>query len=133
LDNGTVADWALPGTSRRDLDQCPPDPLQVANLLILIGNLGLRLPANIRAATIPLDLYVQQFFDLFERESQRLSVFDEPQAFHGVFGEDAIARGRPGRPWKQAMTLVIANRLHVDARSEEHTSELQSRFDLVCR
>src|SRR5712692_2611036 len=84
LDNGTVADWTLPGTSRRDLDQCPPDPLQVANLLIHIGNLGLRLAANIRAATIPLDLYSQQFFDLFKRESQCLSVFDEPQAFHGV-------------------------------------------------
>src|SRR5207249_11692603 len=31
---------------------------------------------------------------------------------------------------------VLQERLHVDrreARSEEHTSELQSRFDLVCR
>src|SRR5438067_10720742 len=27
----------------------------------------------------------------------------------------------------------LANRLAVDDRSEEHTSELQSRFDLVCR
>src|SRR5207249_11497415 len=29
--------------------------------------------------------------------------------------------------------LVIATRFFLPARSEEHTSELQSRFDLVCR
>src|SRR5207249_8535926 len=31
-------------------------------------------------------------------------------------------------PW-----LGLVRRDEVDARSEEHTSELQSRFDLVCR
>src|SRR5437868_13902934 len=32
---------------------------------------------------------------------------------------------KEGERWESA--------LHVDMRSEEHTSELQSRFDLVCR
>src|SRR5699024_12645628 len=45
--------------------------------------------------------------------------------------------------WKEELYLVIAERLYrssqdgqteeITVRSEEHTSELQSRFDLVCR
>src|SRR5437868_4831066 len=33
----------------------------------------------------------------------------------------------------RAKPPALADRQHHDARSEEHTSELQSRFDLVCR
>src|SRR5688572_32265184 len=39
---------------------------------------------------------------------------------HGVFGSDS------GRP-----TVTVYN--HIDVRSEEHTSELQSQSNLVCR
>src|SRR5206468_11354667 len=33
----------------------------------------------------------------------------------------------------EAAALGLASRVYEDARSEEHTSELQSRSDLVCR
>src|SRR5699024_11856292 len=32
-----------------------------------------------------------------------------------------------------AVTKIVKVDIHVFSRSEEHTSELQSRFDLVCR
>src|SRR5690349_18443220 len=41
---------------------------------------------------------------------------------------------RKGRRWDyQALRIVYDAWVPVDARSEEHTSELQSRRDLVCR
>src|SRR5699024_10589547 len=40
-----------------------------------------------------------------------------------------LAEGEDGGPGKLSATVM----LHLRARSEEHTSELQSRFDLVCR
>src|SRR5699024_12778286 len=44
----------------------------------------------------------------------------------------AAAQGRTIRTY--SMLTVITGRTDADAeRSEEHTSELQSRFDLVCR
>src|SRR2546421_3178833 len=49
-----------------------------------------------------------------------------------------VSGSRPGRPDKRRCSTVLA-RLVIDqsspaqARSEEHTSELQSRSDLVCR
>src|SRR5699024_11945003 len=46
--------------------------------------------------------------------------------------------GRGGRPhldYLMMFKVLLLQRLHnlSDDRSEEHTSELQSRFDLVCR
>src|SRR5207249_10889738 len=35
-----------------------------------------------------------------------------------------------GLPWREVPAYVVAQ---ISGRSEEHTSELQSRFDLVCR
>src|SRR5690606_41378103 len=44
-------------------------------------------------------------------------------------------KGSPGRPAlkPRVRTLLRSGTLPVDARSEEHTSELQSREKLVCR
>src|SRR5690606_23795897 len=46
-------------------------------------------------------------------------------------GEPPILAGRPGararHPYNAAMTTLFISDLHLDARSEEHTSELQSR------
>src|SRR5438874_7890108 len=39
----------------------------------------------------------------------------------------------PSRPARMLRTLSQALHWHPDSRSEEHTSELQSRRDLVCR
>src|SRR5699024_12670689 len=44
---------------------------------------------------------------------------------------DCTARGSRRRVHEEL--TVCAQRFSVTARSEEHTSELQSRFDLVCR
>src|SRR5207249_7092640 len=52
---------------------------------------------------------------------------------HGKFTETAVAAGLETLwPWGAA-TGDFDNDGHEDVRSEEHTSELQSRFDLVCR
>src|SRR5699024_12280329 len=68
------------------------------------------------------------------------------QAGHGIEGSIDGARVTVGSPrWldagtlkdqvagleEQGMTVVIVHRDDVPVRSEEHTSELQSRFDLV--
>src|SRR5699024_12513236 len=68
------------------------------------------------------------------------------QAGHGIEGTLDEARVTVGSPrWldagtlkdqvagleEQGMTVVIVHRDDVPVRSEEHTSELQSRFDLV--
>src|SRR2546428_5069093 len=43
-------------------------------------------------------------------------------------------RGRIGRGAQKSLCILVAPaRMTDDARSEEHTSELQSRSDLVCR
>src|SRR5207249_11616716 len=44
----------------------------------------------------------------------------------------AMARDRDRR-YQSAAALAADLRAFVEGRSEEHTSELQSRFDLVCR
>src|SRR6516164_3105858 len=41
--------------------------------------------------------------------------------------------GAKGVPWSAALGLVFYSGLIFMARSEEHTSELQSQFHLVCR
>src|SRR5207237_8877431 len=50
--------------------------------------------------------------------------------------EDHQADEEQRPPGPQGVLVVIPQRLHVhaqDARSEEHTSELQSHLNLVCR
>src|SRR5699024_4954263 len=44
-----------------------------------------------------------------------------------------VGRGRLPRPQPLALRAADTEQAHVLLRSEEHTSELQSRFDLVCR
>src|SRR2546422_8564564 len=61
-----------------------------------------------------------------------------------LFRSQVILDARPGRVTPEIATLVAAESLQVEqvndrdgyvetARSEEHTSELQSRLHLVCR
>src|SRR5206468_6520548 len=59
----------------------------------------------------------------------------------GVAGRHAVLQGDlrdPADIWKRALDTGVLDPnkpigLIMDARSEEHTSELQSRSDLVCR
>ena len=62
---------------------------------------------------------------------QHLSVKDDYNV--GLFEKDAIAVLYT--LFKKTDTLIMAggSGLYIDARSEEHTSELQSRTNLVCR
>src|SRR3712207_8040098 len=59
----------------------------------------------------------------------------EPQPVNRLLGVLAIAGGSPLRRRQQPQALVVAHRgrAQADLRSEEHTSELQSRQYLVCR
>src|SRR2546429_6620882 len=48
-------------------------------------------------------------------------------------GVNAGANGRIAKEFKPARTGQVGPKLHPTLRSEEHTSELQSRLHLVCR
>src|SRR6267143_5836573 len=65
------------------------------------------------------------FFFLMIRRPPRSTLFPYTTLFRSG-GEFALSRGRP--PDASGSVLV-----RVPVRSEEHTSELQSQFHLVCR
>src|SRR5260370_19676954 len=53
-------------------------------------------------------------------------------AAHRDAGESRIAENL-GEPFLRRMLLGLHQRAQLDIRSEEHTSELQSHLNLVCR
>src|SRR5207249_10458770 len=53
------------------------------------------------------------------------------QNFIRVLDDGAVARVEPLRP--ERARAIERGKIRPEIRSEEHTSELQSRFDLVCR
>src|SRR5207249_10223220 len=58
----------------------------------------------------------------------------EPAAGAGSGGRDPATRSQQrAAPTEAGRIRVAGSRPPDPARSEEHTSELQSRFDLVCR
>src|SRR3712207_7018042 len=57
---------------------------------------------------------------------------DEP-VDRAVVEDDRRPIARPGRRQPPAPELEVGHRPHLAGRSEEHTSELQSRQYLVCR
>src|SRR5438067_12756838 len=70
------------------------------------------------------------FNDTATTEIYTLSLHDALPIFDRVRGLEVGLHLRGGDGVVRAVE-AIARR--IDARSEEHTSELQSRFDLVCR
>src|SRR2546430_3064138 len=50
------------------------------------------------------------------------------RAFHGIFGTGGLAADRVAIGWGVDLRIFLG-----DVRSEEHTSELQSQSNLVCR
>src|SRR5438067_12909325 len=74
------------------------------------------------------------FFFLMIRRPPRSTLFPYTTLFRSPSGQlqTSSARGAARRPWSP--TDRVAFRASPSRwRSEEHTSELQSRFDLVCR
>src|SRR5437868_7668327 len=77
------------------------------------------------------------FFFLMIRRPPRSTLFPYTTLFRSVVVADVFGTGGDGR----RLTLdvdalrggLLRLRIDLDIRSEEHTSELQSRFDLVCR
>src|SRR5699024_11722254 len=64
-----------------------------------------------------------------EKTKHNLQVYIEAAKARGEALDHVLFYGPPGLG-KTTLAGIIANEM---GRSEEHTSELQSRFDLVCR
>src|SRR5579862_9947983 len=78
------------------------------------------IPSRIFFANYSLFLFVFFFFFLMIRRPPRSTLFPYTTLFRSVLpGRRSAAPKDRSPPWK--------------ARSEEHTSELQSQFHLVCR
>src|SRR2546427_1498902 len=79
----------------------------------------------------------QENFRIFEdKVEQKLSVFkreDVPVSMGLVIDNSGSMREKRPRVNEAALTLVQASNPRDEARSEEHTSELQSQSNLVCR
>src|SRR5207248_3829803 len=78
-----------------------------------------------------LYLSLSSFFFLLLRRPPRSTLFPYTTLFRSV---------QPEREWRRGRTIdtrfmvrVRTNRRNEPTRSEEHTSELQSPYDLVCR
>src|SRR5438067_7438982 len=89
-----------------------------------------------RASTRPvynisLILRSASFFFLLIRRPPRSTLFPYTTLFRSRADGHVLAPRLPrrARPWKGAPRALAPGH----ERSEEHTSELQSRFDLVCR
>src|SRR5437867_8840665 len=67
--------------------------------------------------------------DEIERLDRRLQALRQEVYAHLTPWQRALVARHPKRPY----TLDYVNLLFSDFRSEEHTSELQSPYDLVCR
>src|SRR5207249_12088705 len=81
-------------------------------------------------ATPPAEIYTLSLHDALPISLRRLRTdwIDLYQMHH-------VDRRAPWEEIWQAMELLVSSGKvrYVGSRSEEHTSELQSRFDLVCR
>src|SRR2546421_8342975 len=78
------------------------------------------------------------FFFLMIRRPPRSTLFPYTTLFRSVLvGKDLYGMGELKEAWRDGELMReledILHYLHRRARSEEHTSELQSRSDLVCR
>src|SRR5690349_22101730 len=73
------------------------------------------------------------FFFLMIRRPPRSTLFPYTTLFRSKHRNEnplRMSRGEPHRPFHDVQVMLEGREV---ARSEEHTSELQSRRDLVCR
>src|SRR5438067_13019804 len=77
------------------------------------------------------DSYFCSFFFLMIRRPPRSTLFPYTTLFRSHVAHGPLGRRPRGRDVVSRETTAALHR--PTQRSEEHTSELQSRFDLVCR
>src|SRR5207249_11486542 len=78
-------------------------------------------------------IYTLSLHDALPIFGKRISRIDGPVKATGA-AKYSFDINRPGMLWAKVVTSPYARAEVVSVdRSEEHTSELQSRFDLVCR
>src|SRR5204863_9138111 len=81
----------------------------------------------------PTGFFVFSFFtDTAPTEIYTLSLHDALPIFSSATSTSSTTSGSGNRSWSPRTSSPSANRSAMP-RSEEHTSELQSRRDLVCR
>src|SRR5207249_12002903 len=93
------------------------------------------------APAAPAAIFTLSLHDALPILTGEAPLVDSKSASLGSLVDERTIRELPlnGRSWDQiailqpAVTAVDAGNLAGTPRSEEHTSELQSRFDLVCR
>src|SRR5436305_9091633 len=78
-------------------------------------------------------LFYFLFFFLMIRRPPRSTLFPYTTLFRSGVGVRVLARGHGLRRQRAGRRAGRTGRAGDDARSEEHTSELQSRPHLVCR
>src|SRR2546428_8150796 len=74
-------------------------------------------------------LFLLFFFFLMIRRPPRSTLFPYTTLFRSLALGDKLAAQKQWEP----LAAVAEHALEIEHRSEEHTSELQSRSDLVCR
>src|SRR5438067_13584803 len=92
------------------------------------------MPRTIEATGIAVDQIEQLLIKtLYQGEAIGTAVADRMRLTFGIL-EPLIERARAERLMEVRGARALDERLEdAERRSEEHTSELQSRFDLVCR
>src|SRR5690349_25165195 len=83
---------------------------------------------------VSTSLFTSFFFFLMIRRPPRSTLFPYTTLFRsGMWPKPTASVRRPARRPRAASHDAAAGETPCGARSEEHTSELQSRRDLVCR
>src|SRR5699024_12295129 len=99
-----------------------------SSLSFALSFVALSLALPLILVLIPDSLFIRSFF-LMIRRPPRSTLFPYTTLFRS--SSDAGCSGSsPGRRWLRRRRWPPCRG---QRRSEEHTSELQSRFDLVCR
>src|SRR5262245_58699033 len=78
--DGAVVQRTMPGTGRRQADQHLSGPLEVADLAVDVGDLGLGPLLHVGSSGAAFDAEGEQLGDLLEREAKLLGAPDEAQA-----------------------------------------------------
>jgi hypothetical protein len=106
----------LPGfAGAHQAPQCLRKRLQVLNLGFYLRQLGLRLSQHTATLGLGANPEIQQLGDFAKRETEILGVFDEAQSANRFVSVNSITRQFPGYRGEQLQTLVISERLDVDA------------------